>query len=73
MVRESTLSGSDAVAALTAVNAMNRALFGALSAADRATAFTHPEYGALTVDWVMQQLAGHLRHHLVQIEQIAAR
>jgi hypothetical protein len=73
MVRESALGGSDAVAALVAVNAMNRALFSALTDADRATAFTHPEYGALTVDWVMQQMAGHLRHHLVQIEQIAAR
>jgi len=73
IVRESALGGSEAVAALVAVNAMNRALFGSLSAADRATAFTHPEYGALTVEWLLQQMAGHLLHHVVQLEQIAAR
>lgn len=68
---EQTLAGADAAAALGAMNAMNRALFGSLSAADRATPFSHPEYGSLTVDWVIHQLAGHLVHHAAQIETIA--
>ena len=38
---------------------------------ERATPFTHPEYGALTVDWVIHQMAGHLLHHLAQLETIA--
>src|SRR5262245_22279296 len=46
---ETTLGGFEAAAALVAINAMNRALFASLSAADRETPFTHPEYGALTV------------------------
>ena len=62
------MSGADTVVAM---NAMNRALFASLSAEQRAMGFTHPEYGALTVDWLIHQMAGHLRHHLVQFEQIA--
>jgi hypothetical protein len=50
---------------------MNRAFFDGLSPAERATTLSHPEYGALTVDWILEQLAGHQLHHLAQIEQIA--
>jgi len=71
MARESTLPGPAALDALVSGNAMNRALFESLSPADRATPFSHPEYGALTVDWLIHQMAGHLRHHLAQLEIIA--
>jgi hypothetical protein len=50
---------------------MNRAMFEKLSAADRATPLQHPEYGALTVDWILEQMAGHQIHHLKQLEQIS--
>src|SRR5262245_28887147 len=70
MVRESKLSGPEALAALVACNAMNRALFASLSPADRQAAFTHPEYGSLNVDWVIHQMAGHVRHHVEQLEAI---
>jgi hypothetical protein len=73
MARESGLSGRAALDALVATNAMNRALFDSLSTADRVIAFSHPEYGALTVDWVIHQMAGHLIHHLKQLEEIATR
>jgi hypothetical protein len=52
---------------------MNRAFFAGLSPADLATTLSHPEYGALTVDWILHQLAGHQIHHLAQLEQIATR
>jgi hypothetical protein len=52
---------------------MNCALFDSLSTADRLIAFSHPEYGALTVDWVIHQMAGHLIHHLKQLEAMTAR
>jgi DinB family protein len=71
MAQESSISGREALDALLGLNAMNRGFFGALSAADRATAFTHPEYGALTIDWLLHQMAGHLVHHLKQLEAIA--
>ena len=73
MARESALGGREALDALAALAAMNRVLFASLSAADRATPFTHPEYGDLTVDWLIHQIAGHQIHHLKQLEQIAAR
>ena len=71
MLREAALGGKEAAAALMATNAMNQALFSGLSAGDRAIAFSHPEYGALTVDGLIHQMAGHLLHHLVQLEVIA--
>jgi len=71
MLREAALGGKETAAALMATNAMNHALFRGLSADDRAIAFSHPEYGALTVDWLIHQMAGHLLHHLVQLEVIA--
>ncbi|HEY7289433.1 MAG TPA: DinB family protein [Vicinamibacterales bacterium] len=64
-------SGTVARDALVAMSAFNCAFFESLTPADRATGFTHPEYGALTVDWLLHQMAGHLVHHLKQIETIA--
>ena len=73
MARESLLSGRNAIDALLGVAEMNRAFFASLSADDRATPFSHPEYGALTVDWLIHQMAGHGIHHLKQLEEIATR
>jgi hypothetical protein len=71
IARESGVSGVDALNAFLALVAMNGALFGSLSSRDRETPLTHPEYGALTVDWIIHQMAGHQIHHLKQLEQIA--
>src|SRR6058998_1530662 len=62
IARESTTSGRDALDAFLALAAMNRALFASLSPADRATTLSHPEYGSLTVDWILHQMAGHQIH-----------
>jgi hypothetical protein len=66
------MSGAEALDALLALMTMNRAFFEALSPADLATTLSHPEYGELTVEWILNQLAGHQIHHLAQLEQIAA-
>jgi hypothetical protein len=71
MARESALGGREALDALLALSAMNAAMYSSLSPADRTVAFTHPEYGALTIDWLIHQTAGHLLHHLTQLETIA--
>ena len=73
MARESGLDGPAALNAFVALAAMNLALFASLSPADRETTLRHPEYGALTVDWIVHQMAGHQIHHLKQLEEIAAR
>jgi hypothetical protein len=65
--REMRLSGPEAAAAFAAVSAMNLALFETLSSADREIAMAHPEYGSITVDWIIYTLAGHQIHHLEQL------
>ena len=72
MAKEQTLAGKEALDALLALMTMNRTFFAGLSPADLATTLSHPEYGALTVDWILHQLAGHQIHHLAQLEQITA-
>ena len=68
--REVALNGDDAMAALAAISRMNVALFETLSAADRETAMAHPEYGSITVDWIIHTIAGHQIHHLAQLVSI---
>ena len=65
------LSGHDALDAFLGTAAMNVALFASLSETDRAVSLSHPEYGPLTVDWILHQMAGHQIHHLKQLEVIA--
>jgi DNA-binding winged helix-turn-helix (wHTH) protein len=71
VARENTLSGAAALEALVGLHAMNQALFASLSSTERATPFLHPDYGPLTVDWIVQLLASHLTHHVFHFEQIA--
>jgi hypothetical protein len=68
IARETSLSGPDALDTFLALARMNVLFFDGLSAADRATSLSHPEYGALTVDWIIHQMAGHQIHHLRQLE-----
>src|SRR5438067_1529843 len=71
IAKETRTSGVEAVAAYFSLRQMNLTLFASLSAADRQTPFTHPEYAAISVDWVIHQMAGHDRNHLAQLEIIA--
>ena len=52
---------------------LNLAFFDGLSEADLATPFSHPEYGSLTVSWILHQTAGHQIHHLKQLDAINHR
>ena len=56
-----------ALDAYLALRTMNVRLFRALTPAQRARTFTHPEYGTLTVWWIVSQLAGHDIHHFRQL------
>jgi hypothetical protein len=72
MAVESRLSGPDALAAFLAGAQMNVTLFDSLSTIQRACGLWHPEYGALTVDWILYQMAGHQIHHLRQLEALTS-
>ena len=62
--------GPTALDAYTALRRLNLAMFKGMTPAQRKRAFTHPEFGKLTPDWVAAQLAGHDIHHLKQLKQI---
>ena len=71
---EPATSGQDALDAfLGARRDERRAVRQSLTTADRAATLSHPEYGSLTVDWVIHQIAGHQIHHAQQLETIATR
>src|SRR5262245_49696656 len=72
LARDSRMSGREALDAFLAVATMNRAMFEGLSPAERQIPLQHPEYGALMVEWILYQMAGHQVHHLQQIQQISA-
>jgi hypothetical protein len=68
-------AGADARTALavyTTLRRMNVAMVRASSPEQRERRFEHPEYGTLTVGWVIAQMAGHDIHHLKQFEALTA-
>jgi hypothetical protein len=71
MERETAIDGRAAVDAFLALDRLNVDLFATLSPADVAIPVSHPEFGNVTVDWIVHTLAGHQVSHLQHIEQIA--
>jgi hypothetical protein len=65
------IDGPTALDVYTTLRRMNVAMFRNLPAAALDTEFAHPEYGTLTVRWVLEQMAGHDIHHLAQIASLA--
>ena len=59
-----------ALAAYTSLRGLNLAMWKRLTQAQLERAFSHPEYGDLTVGWIMAQMAGHDIHHLKQLQAI---
>jgi hypothetical protein len=70
IARETRLSGPEALETFLALARMNVLFFDGLSTADRATRLSHPDYGELTLDWIIHQMAGHQVHHLRQLQGI---
>jgi len=70
MKRESELNGGAAASAYLSTSRMNLAFFEGLSEADLSIPFSHPDYGSLTVNWIVHQTAGHQIHHLKQLDAI---
>jgi hypothetical protein len=71
MAIEPPASALNALDAYLAMRRMNLQLCRTLTADQRTRRFTHPEFGELDVDWLMNWCAGHERHHLPQVETIA--
>jgi hypothetical protein len=67
---DAALTGPEALNAFLATAQMNLTFFTRLSADERAITLSHPEYGTLTVDWILHQMAGHHINHLRQLERV---
>ena len=67
MMRTAAIDGPSAFAAFEGSRRMNLGLIQALSAADRAVTIRHPDYGVITTNDLIIQMAGHGIHHLKQI------
>jgi uncharacterized damage-inducible protein DinB len=59
-----------ALAAYTSLRGLNLAMWKRLTNEQLDRAFSHPEYGELTVGWIMAQMAGHDIHHWKQLQAI---
>ena len=70
IARETRISGPEALDTFLALARMNVLFFDGLSTADRATRLSHPDFGELTLDWIIHQMAGHQVHHLRQLQGI---
>jgi hypothetical protein len=66
-------SAADARTALDvyfALRRMNLMMWRTLTPEQLDRPFSHPEYGELSVGWIMAQMAGHDIHHLKQLQAI---
>jgi hypothetical protein len=59
-----------ALDAYLALRGLNLAMWRSLTPSQLDRRFSHPEYGELSVGWIMSQLAGHDIHHLKQLQAI---
>ena len=71
LVREPPMPGPDACLAYYAMRQFNLPLYRSLTPAERRRPLTHPERGPMIVEWILESLAGHERHHLPHFETIA--
>jgi hypothetical protein len=62
-----------ALAVFAATRQWNIALIGSFTEAERAKKLTHPERGEITVETVVETMAGHDLNHIAQLERIAAQ
>ena len=71
MAREPLVTGIDAFRGYYALRQFNMPLYRSLTPPERRRQLTHPERGPMLVEWILETLAGHERHHLAHIEIIA--
>ena len=64
--------GPDALAAYVSLRHLTLPLVDSLTPDQLARRFQHPDFGELSVTWLLAWGAGHERRHLAQVQQIAA-
>jgi uncharacterized damage-inducible protein DinB len=71
MLIDNEADARTALGAYVALRRFNLAMWQTLTPEQLDRPFTHPEYGELTVRWIMAQMAGHDIHHLKQFRKKA--
>ena len=61
-----------ALATFLALRRLNLILYRRIPLEQRLQPFSHPEYGEISIDWMLRTLAGHDLHHLQHLRTIAA-
>jgi hypothetical protein len=68
MAIDNKASARTALEAYVSLRQFNLAMWRSLTPEQIDRPFRHPEYGDLTVGWIMAQMAGHDIHHLKQFQ-----
>ena len=68
---ESPTEAGIALDAFLALRRLNLILYRRITAEQRFRPVVHPEFGAISVDWILRVLAGHDLHHLAHLQAIA--
>ena len=71
MAVEERGDGKSALDAYLALRRMSLTICRDLTADQRARTVRHPEFGTIDVEWILVQVAGHERHHLGQLREVA--
>jgi hypothetical protein len=69
---ESPTAPRVALAAFLALRRLNLILYKSIPAERRARPIAHPEFGEISIEWILHTLAGHDLHHLQHLRAIAA-
>jgi len=69
---ESPTDPETALAAFQSLRRLNLTLYRRIPPELRGRPLPHPELGEISIDWIVQTLAGHDLHHLRHLETIAA-
>lgn len=72
VAQEAPVDPEIALAAYLTLRRLNLPLYARIPPDRRARPFAHPEFGQISIDWILRTLAGHDRHHLGQLQAIAA-
>ncbi len=73
VVLETPISPDVAREAFSALRRLNVALYRRLTPEQKERVIRHPEFGDISVEWVIRVLAGHDLHHLQHLGAIAGR
>ena len=68
--RETPVDGTSALEAYLALRRLNLGLYRGIDEEERGRAFLHPEFGEMSIEWILRTLAGHDLHHLQQLEKV---